>query len=128
MFQAARKYRTFMGGMLMYAFLLPCVAYVIRQLPDSNWVVLLAILPVVPIAYTLSTSIRYPDRFAREQGRPLLQPGNFALLCTFFLVLAIGLLEALDLLDLPWILVPVFMLIFWSLGMFLAQWRVRKSG
>jgi len=123
MVRFTKKYRTFMGGVILYLFLIPAAAFYIRTHPDSVGVIPFALLPVLPIVLTLSTLIRYPDRFARNQRRPLLNAGAFAFLCTLFLTLALGILEILEMPPLPWILIPFFMVIFWSLGMFLAHLR-----
>ena len=127
MLVTAKRYRTFLGGLFAWIFLVPVAGYAIRQNPDAGWHLALAILPVIPVALTLSTAIRFPDRFAREHLRPRLRPSSFAFVCTLFFALAVGLLEFSGLDRLPWIVLPVFMVVFWSLGRFLMFRRAREA-
>jgi hypothetical protein len=122
---ATRKYRAFMGGLVFYVFLIAFVAYYIHVRPDSPWCLPLAFATVIPIAYTLQASIRYTDRFSRDQMRPQLRPGNFAFLCTLFLGVSLGVLEVGGLPRMSWLILAPIMVIFYALGRFLMEVRAK---
>jgi len=123
---AVKRYRAFMGGLVFYLFMIPCVFYYIRIRPDSPWCFPLAFATVIPIVYTLQTSIRYTDKFSRDQMRPQLRPGNFAFLCTLFLGVSLGILELGGLPRMSWLTLAPIMVIFYALGRFLMEIRARE--
>jgi hypothetical protein len=121
-----RRYiRRFIGAMVAYALLLPVCIWLMRQVGDSPVRYLLALLPVVPVAFGLWAFIRYLGEMDEMQRRIQFEAFGFSLGCTALVTFTLGFLERADFPQIGMVWVLPMMIAFWGIGSALAARRYR---
>jgi hypothetical protein len=113
-------------SLLAYLMVLVGTLTVVEANPDAPWRYYVAVLPVIPAAFTLWVLIRALARLDELQKRIQLQAFGFALGATALLTFGYGFLEGAGLPHLNWALVLPLMAILWGVGAVVFTIRYRR--
>ena len=103
-------------AMLAYLMILVGSVTVLQANPNASWRYIVAVLPVVPAALTLSIFVRALTRLDELQKRIQMQAFGFSLGATALLTFGYGFLEGVGLPHLNWTFVLPLMAILWGVG------------
>ncbi len=121
-----RRYTVrFIASMVAYALLLPVCIRLMQGAGDSPARYLLALLPVVPVAYGLLAFIRFLREMDELQRRIQFEAFGFSLGCTALATFTLGFLERAGFPQISMVWVLPMMIAFWGIGSALASRRYR---
>ena len=103
-------------SILAYMMVLVGSITVFRASPDAPWRYYVAVLPVIPTAFTLWLVIRALARLDELQKRVQLLAVGFSLAGTALLTFAYGFLEGVGMPHLNWTFVLPLMAVLWAVG------------
>lgn len=108
--------------MVGYPICLFGAVFLIKQAPESWWVSLVALVPMIPILFGLRAVLQFMDRMDELQRQIQLTSLAIAAGGTSIVTLTYGFLDALaDFPRLSWIWVFPILCIFWLVGGYIAR-------
>jgi hypothetical protein len=115
----AQEYtRNFLLAMFGYTVFVLLSVWLLKQMPDTPWRYLIAIVPMLPLFFALRAYLRYLDRMDELQQRIQLQAVSFAAGATGMLTLTYGFLEGVGLPSLSYV---------WIFPLLIALWRLATA-
>lgn len=109
----------------VYLAVLYTCMWFIENHSDSNWVVPVAMVPIVGIALALSYAMRYVRGMDELQRKMHLEALAFAFCTQWFILISYGFLRLMGItLFEAEVLAPIMMLL-WCSGLMMAMWRYR---
>ncbi len=121
---AAKRYlREFLSAMLLYVVAVVGTSWLLEQLGASPWRWLIAVVPVLPIAFALVAFLRYLNRMDELQQRIQLNAIGFAAGATGMVTLTLGFLEDAGVPCLSWVWIFPMLIVFWGAATFVISRR-----
>ena len=115
---------TLIAVVVYLAGLFLCIWF-IENHPGSNWVIPVAMVPIVGIALALSSAMRYVRGMDELHQKMHLEALAFAFSAQWFILIAYGFLRLAGItLFGAEVLAPIMMLL-WCIGLMMAMWRYR---
>jgi hypothetical protein len=112
-------------AMLAYLMILVGSVTVLQANPTAPWRYVVAVLPVLPAALTLTIFVRALSRLDELQKRIQMQAFGFSLGATALLTFGYGFLEGVGMPHLSWTFVLPLMAILWGAGTAIFTLRYR---
>lgn len=123
---ASKAYMVEFGSaMVAYVVILPVAMTFIEHYPDSPWRFVLAMLPVVPLAFALLAMLRFFGRVDELARKIHLDAVAGAAGVTAIATFAYGMLENVGAPSLNMVYVFPFTIAVWGIGTAIASWRYR---
>lgn len=115
----------FMWGIVLYVILVLLVPGIMERVPDTAWVYLMALVPVVPALIALFAYVGFLRTLDEMQRKIQFEAFSFGFGATALFTLTYGLLQEAGLPQTNWVTIPSFMVLFWWAGYTLARRRYR---
>ncbi len=121
---AAKRYlREFLPAMLLYVVAVMGTSWLLERMGESSWRWLVAVVPVVPIAFALVAFLRFLNNMDELQQRIQLNAIGFAAGATGMVTLTLGFLEQAGLPCLSWVWIFPMLILFWGAATFVVSRR-----
>ena len=121
---AEKRYlREFLSAMLAYAVVVMGTSWLLERMGGSPWRWLIAVAPVIPIAFALVAFLRFLNRMDELQRRIQLNAIGFAAGATGMVTLTLGFLESAGLPCLSWVWIFPMLIAFWGVATFVVSRR-----
>lgn len=112
-------------GVLVYLAGLYICMWFVENHPGSKWAIPIATIPIVAIAFCLSSAMQYVRGMDELHQKMHLEALAFAFCAQWFILIAYGFLRLAGItLFAADVLAPIMMLL-WCIGLMMAVWRYR---
>lgn len=116
--------RAFHWAVIIYALLFLVCVFLIKHNPSQTWWhIVLALIPMIPLAFAVRAFLRFFQRLDELQKRIQLEALALSFGITWLVTMSYGLLEYAGFPALGWMWVPPIMMVLWDISVHIASRR-----